>query len=136
MTTDRSKHPLFDITIDGTPLFIMADSVSIINILDERNYNKLSPRPTLERTRNKVYPYQTETRLPVLGQFTSILVLETIHRTETFYVVKGTSGSLLSWRTSIDLELLRVVNPITNQDTPRLTKSPPSIRNCSRDSVS
>ncbi len=122
MTTDRSKHPLFDITIDGTPLTIMADSGSSINILEERDYNKLSPRPTLERTRIKVYPYQTETPLPVLGQFTSIVASETVHRTETFYVVKGTSGSLLSWRTSTDLELLRVVKPITHQDTPTVAQ--------------
>ena len=120
MTTDRSKHPLFDITIDGTPLTVMADSGSSINIrinIEERDYNKLSPRPTLEQTRIKIYPYQAETPLPVLGQFTSIVASETVHRTETFYVVKGTSGSLLSWRTSTDLELLRVVKPITYQDT-------------------
>jgi hypothetical protein len=54
MTTDQSKHPLFDVTIHGTPLTIMADSGSSINILDERDYDTLFPRPTLERTRTKV----------------------------------------------------------------------------------
>lgn len=115
MTSDRSKHPLFDVTIEGTLLTIMADSVSSINILDEQDYNKLSPRPSLEQTRIKVYPYQTETPLPVLGQFTSIVASETV---KTFYVVKETSGSLLSWRTSTDLELLKVVKPITHQNIP------------------
>jgi hypothetical protein len=90
----------------------MADSGSSINILDEQHYNKLSPRPSLEQTRIKVYPYKTETPLPVLGQFTSIVASETVNRTETFYVVKGTSGSLLSWRTSTDLK------PITDQNIP------------------
>ncbi len=137
MTTDRSRHPLFDITIDGTPLTVMADSGSSINILEERDYNKLSPRPTLERTRIKFYPYQTETPLPVLGQFTSIVASENVHRTATFYVVKGTSGSLLSWRTSTDLELLRVVKThYTSRHSHRLTNSSPSIRTCSRDSAS
>jgi hypothetical protein len=96
MTSDRSKHPLFDVTIEGTLLTIMADSGSSINILDEQDYNKLSPRPSLEQTRIKVYPYQTETPLPVLGQFTSIVASETVNRTDTFYVVKGTSGSCLA----------------------------------------
>ncbi len=53
-----------------------------------------------------------------LNQFTSIVASETVHRTETFYVVKGTSGSLLSWRTSTNRKLVRVVKPITHQDTP------------------
>ncbi|CAB3993644.1 Hypothetical predicted protein [Paramuricea clavata] len=118
MTSDRNKHPLFDVTIEGTLLTIMADSGSSINILDEQDYNKLSPRPSLEQTRIKVYPYQTETPLPVLGQFTSTVASETVNRTETFYVVKGTSGSLLSWRTSTDLQLLKVVKPITYQNLP------------------
>ena len=118
MSSDRSKHPLFKVIIQGTPLTIMANSGSSINILDERDYNQLSPRPSLKQTHIKVYPYQTETPIPVLGQFTSNITSGTAHRTETFYVVKGTSGSLLSWRTSTDLELLKVVKPIKHHDTP------------------
>ena len=118
MTSDRSKHPLFNVIIQGTPLTIMVDSGSSINILDERDYNQLSPRPSLKQTHIKIYPYQTETHIPVLGQFTSNITSGTAHRTETFYVVKGTSVSLLSWRTSTDLELLKVVKPIKHHDTP------------------
>jgi hypothetical protein len=114
----NNMTPLFDVAIEGTLLTIMADLGSSINILDEQDYNKLSPRPSLEQTRIKVYPYQTETPLPVLGQFTSIVASETVNCTETFYVVKGTSGSLLSWRTSTDLQLLKVVKPITHQHIP------------------
>ena len=96
----------------------MADSGSSINILDERGYNQVSPRPSLKQTRIKVYPYQTETPNPVLGEFTSNITSSTAHLTETFYVVKGTSGSLLSWQTSTDLELLKVVKPIKHHDAP------------------
>jgi hypothetical protein len=36
--------------------------------------------------------------------------------------MKGASGSLLSWRTCADLELLKVVKPITYQDTPTVDR--------------
>lgn len=116
MNSDRRKQPLFDVNIAGTPLTIMADSGSSINILHERDYDKLSPRPSLEQTRITVYPYQTETPLPVLGRFVAPITSETTERTETFYVVKGTSGSLISWCTSTDLELIKVVKPIKQQE--------------------
>ena len=93
----------------------MTDSGSSINILDEQEYNRLSTRPRLQKTRIKIYPYQTETPLPVLGRFTAPITSDTTNRTEIFYVVKGTGGSLLSWRTSTDLELLKVVKPIKHQ---------------------
>ncbi|CAB4017703.1 Hypothetical predicted protein, partial [Paramuricea clavata] len=112
MTSDRNKHPLFDVTIEGTLLTIMADSDSSISILDEQDYNKLSPRPSLEQTRIKVYPYQTETPLPVLGQFTSTVASEIVNRTETFYVVKGTTSQSLAQphrRVPFHIHLLEVI---------------------------
>ena len=118
MKSDRSKQPLFNITIAGTPLTMMADSGSSINILDEQDYKKLSPLPSLEKTRVKIFPYQTQIPLPVLGRFNALTSSETTHRTATFYVVKGTSASLLSWRTSTDMNLLAVVRHIKQEEAP------------------
>ena len=115
VNSDCRKQPTFDVNFAGTPLTIIADSGSSINILDEQDYNRLSTRPRLQKTRIKIYPYQTEMSLPGLGRFTAPITSDTTNRTEIFYVVKGTGGSLLSWRTSTDLELLKVVKPIKHQ---------------------
>ena len=115
VNSDCRKQPTFYVNIAGTPMTIMVDSGSSINILNEQDYNQLSTRPRLQKARIKIYPYQTETLLPVLGRFTAPITSDTSNHTETFYVVKGTGGSLLSWRTSNDLELLKVVKPIKHQ---------------------
>lgn len=116
--SDRAKQPMFDVNIAGTPLTIMADSGSSINILDEQDYRKLTKQPSLEKTRVKVYPYQSDTPLPVLGKFTAPITSTRSTRNEIFHVVKGTSGSLLSWQTSMELDLLQVVQPIKAQEVP------------------
>mgnify|MGYP001794018754 CR=1 FL=1 len=53
-----------------------------------------------------------------MGKFTAPIQSSTRTCCDTFYVVEGTSGSLLSWKTSTDLELLKVVQPIITQSTP------------------
>ena len=78
----------------------MADSGSSINILDQKDYHKLTAHPKLEETHVKVFPYQSETHLPVLEKFKAIVSSETSTCEETFYVIKGTSLSILSWCTS------------------------------------
>ena len=97
---------------------MMADSGSSINILDQKDYNKLTAHPKLEETHVKVFPCQSEMHLPVLGKFQAIVSSETSTCEETFYVIKGTCGSILSWRTSQDLELLKTVNPVKTAPSP------------------
>ena len=93
----------------------MADLGSSINLLDERDFKKLKPRPKLERTNAKVYPYKSDTTLPILGKFKATLETGNARNTTTtFYVTEGNDRSRLSWRTSEDLELIKVARPINS----------------------
>ena len=56
--------------------------------------------------------------LPVLGMFLAKHQPETSTCEETFYVIKGTCGSILSWRTLQDLALLKTVNPVKTAPSP------------------
>src|SRR6218665_1736014 len=65
-----AKPPMFNIFLDGIPIHVMADSGASVNILDERDFNKLSPRRKLIHTTTRIFPYQGSTPLPVLGKLT------------------------------------------------------------------
>ena len=94
---------------------IMADSGASINILDEKEYRRLPNHPNLEPSSVKIYGYQSKVRLRVLGKSTTALESETKKLSDKLYVVEGSGGSLLSWRTSRGLNLLQTVQQIGDQ---------------------
>uniref|UniRef100_H3A736 Gypsy retrotransposon integrase-like protein 1 n=1 Tax=Latimeria chalumnae TaxID=7897 RepID=H3A736_LATCH len=115
--TTSQKHPHFDIKINGQPLTVMADSGASINVIDEVDYASMNQQPKLLQTDVQVYPYRSQNPLPVLEKFHATIESATKARKETFYVVEGAGGSLLSWKTSQGLGLIKVVQQVT-QDNP------------------
>ena len=53
-----NKHPMFKVRVNETWLDLLVDSGSSIHLLDCKSLNKLKPRPTLEPTNAKIYPYK------------------------------------------------------------------------------
>ena len=108
-TKTLKDQPLFKIKVHDMPVTIMADSGASINILDEKEYRRLPNCPKLEPSSVKIYGYQSKVPFGVLGKFSTTFEAETKKLRAKFYVVKGSSGSLLSWKTSQDLSLLQTV---------------------------
>ena len=113
---NRNHHPMFKVRVNDTWLDLLADSGSSINLLNSKSFHKLKPRPTLEPTNAKIYPYKSDDTLPILGKFKARV--ETTH-TQTIEATlcdrrNRTDGSILSWRTSkpwSSLELLDHSSP-------------------------
>ena len=104
---------MFKVKVNDTWLDLLADSGSSINLLDSESFNKLKPRPTLEPTNVKIYPYKSDDTLPVIGKFKARVETTNTQTIEaTFYVTEGTDGSILSWRTSEALELIEVARAL------------------------
>ena len=68
---NRNKNPMFKVRVNDTWLDLLADSGSSINLLDCKRFNKVKPRPTLEPTNAKIYPYKSDDTLRILGKFTA-----------------------------------------------------------------
>ena len=119
--------PFFKIKVRGTPVTMMADSGASINILDEKEYRRLPNRPNLEPSSVKIYGYQSKVPLRVLGKFTTALESETKKLSDKLYVVEGSGGSLLSWRTSQGLNLLQTVQQIGGQPSKTETNAPANL---------
>lgn len=47
----------------------LIDSGASVNILDEKDYLQLKPKPLLEKSTVKIFPYDTNTPIPVVGHF-------------------------------------------------------------------
>ena len=126
-TKTLKDQPFFKIKVRGTPVTMMADSGASINILDEKEYRRLPNRPNLEPSSLKIYAYQSKVPLRVLGKFTTALESETKKLSDKLYVVEGSGGSLLSWRTSQGLNLLQTVQQIGGQPSKVETNAPANL---------
>ena len=126
-TKTCKDQPLFKIKVHGTPITVMADSGESINILDEKEYDKLPNRPSLELSSVKIYGYQSKVPLRVLGKFCTALASKTRNFNNRLYVVERSGGSLLSWKASQELNLLQTVQQVTSLPSQPEAKAPADL---------
>ena len=117
-----SDEPMFDVTIGNTPIYVMADSGATVNIINEQDYLKMKPRQVLLSCTTRVYPYMSSKPLELCGKFQSDGTNKQDTCSGTFYVAKGPSRSLLSWKTSQRLKLIQVTNAVEETDIPDILK--------------
>ena len=69
------------------------DSGVSINVIDQDRFQKIRgksrKRITLEKSKIRIYGYASEKRIPVAGQFTSVVETQNKEIPATFIVVKG-----------------------------------------------
>jgi len=127
---NQNKLPLTKVQINDDKIDILIDSGSSLNLLDSNTYDRMCPKPKLVPTTIKIFGYNSEHSLPVLGTFQAeITTLWNKHQSSIFHVIKGSSGSLLGKETAEQLDLLRVGPPhdTTNTVTTN-TKTPVSTQ--------
>ena len=76
----------------------MADTGASVSILDEAPFAKLRTKPKLSGTNEKIFPYGSNKPLPLVGKCDCELETEKKFSVETFFVVKGTTACLVSWK--------------------------------------
>ena len=113
---------MFKIIVHDTTITIMADSGASVNVLDERDYRALANRPMLKQTKVRIHPYKSSKPLTVLGKFTTTLNFKSTYIKGKIYVVQGSGGSLLSWKTSQQLGPLKAVHSVNEDSSPRIDK--------------
>ena len=103
---------------------LLIDSGSKLNILDEADYDKLEPKPTLTCSMTKIFGYDSHKPLKVLGTFKTVIGALDNNTAAKFHVVKGNGGSLLGKPSATDLNLLRVGPPVAEHIAPVNFQSP------------
>lgn len=96
-------------TPSNTGIPVIIDSGASVNVLDSATFGKLAEDFVLRRSTVKIYPYGSETPLPVKGTFSANVSTPTLHTRADFVVVANfNAGSLLGKKTATALGLLRV----------------------------
>eukprot|EP00795_Rhopilema_esculentum_P001944 gene1944-17482_t len=115
------------VKINNTPVKIILDTGASIDISDESTFHQVKAAKNihLSRSTTKLFAYGSEQQLPVLGKFHA--TIETKDRIALVcpHVVRGNSGSLLSYTTAADLNLIQIrLNAVkTGQSTPATTEN-------------
>ena len=71
--------------------------------------------------------YRSKVPLCILGKFHTTLESETKKLNAKLYVVEGSGGSLLSWKTSQELRLLQTIQEVKDLPTKPNTKGPANL---------
>ena len=108
--SNKTQDKTVPITVEDTLIPVIIDSGASVNVLDGSTFNKLSAKGIALRPSNvKIYPYGSETPLPVKGTFHTNVSMPEFHTQADFVVVENLhTGSLLGKKTAIQLGLLRV----------------------------
>lgn len=85
-----------------------------MNIINENTYAKYFS-DKLERDKTSILPYNTNNKIKILGKFTGIFHHNTKETTADIFVVEGKGESLLSYHTSVELELVKITLKIGTQ---------------------
>jgi len=109
--------PIFKVHVDGCKMELMADSGSSVCLMDEKDYKTLKHSAPLMKNNTPIYPYGTDTPLCTMGSFTAMIDSGKIRSQETFHVIEGQGGSLLSWSASRKLRLIDTVDMVNTITT-------------------
>lgn len=110
------RQPKTKVKICDTEIEMLVDTSTTINILDESSYSKLRNCPAVNPTITKVFAYGAEKPVNLVGSiYTNISSLSrhTSVMTEV-YIVRGNYGSLLSYQTAVDLDIIPVIKSVTS----------------------
>ena len=112
--------PSVNVKVSNVKVKMIIDTGASINIIDEKTFAHISKSTPiwLKRTRTKLFAYGSTEQLPVIGQFEAILETKKRITVSTIHVVKGNCGSLLSYQTATELNLIQVsINNVNVEST-------------------
>jgi hypothetical protein len=118
----RPRQPLVHIKVGRTPMKFTIDTGASVNIIDDVAYSKLNPQPTLQKSKTKLYAYGATNPMTVRGVFKATLEAKRKFTADDIYVVQGQCGSLLSYNTASELDLVKVdVNAVRSAEQDDIT---------------
>ena len=104
--TKKRPPPICNVNIEGVEITALIDTGASVNVIDEVQFEKLSPRPVITPTSACIYTYGGTTPLPLRGVIQVKVVSEDRSTIARFHVTEGRTGTLLSCHTAEDLVLV------------------------------
>ena len=113
----HSKHAStqpsrFTVYVNNQPITCLADSSATVNLLSQEDYNRLCPKPPLEKPNTTISAYGNQYSFSATEQFQAELRSEYCSCSLTVCVVPGREKPILSWMTSQKLKLITLVHGV------------------------
>ena len=109
----EEKRPTTDIKLCSTKINILVDTGASVNLIDSTTYNTLEKIPQLKKSNTKIFTYGGEKPMKIIGKFEAMVESKKVFNIETFYVVQGNSGNLLSYQSAKNLQIIETINSNT-----------------------
>ena len=102
------KIPKASVRIGDVVVEMVIDTGATTDILDEATYRNIHQNEgtKLQPTTKRLFAYGSGSQLAILGKFDATITFNDKHKVTTIHVVQGNHGSLLSYKTAIDLGIL------------------------------
>ena len=114
----KAKTPVVSVKINNATVEMIVDTGASIDILDEKTYGKVNHLKDikLQTTTKRLFAYGSEPQLEVIGKFEATIEFQKCCRTSIIHVLRGNHGSLLSYRTAVNLGVVDItVNKVNHK---------------------
>ena len=65
---DHQDRPRVKLNVENTPITMLVDTGSPINVLDEADFNSISPKPAIQKCNTQLYGYASKAPIPIKGK--------------------------------------------------------------------
>ena len=115
----KRTPPKTEILMNGQKCKLLVEKGSSIDLLNETFVNKMKPTPKISQRDTKAYDYGQRQKSPKKGKFTASVETAKKIITSLLYIISGDYDSLLSYDTSVQLELGPEINSVTEKNSSR-----------------
>ena len=105
--------PKCQVKVQGQSVEMIVDSGASVNILESATFQRLRDKPPLQSSPTRVYPYGSDTPLPVIGIANLDLQYNGAYLSTQFHIVEGNNGNLLGFKAAEELKILMLTRHIT-----------------------
>ena len=107
-TCNDKLRPMVSVELNGQMVSMLIDSGAQDNLIDVISFNKWLEKPELAITKTKLYAYNTQQEIPIIGEFKALVKCNGQECNAVFKVVNGKDGNLLSFSTARQLDLFNL----------------------------
>ena len=116
-----SKHPYVNVKLGTDSLDMLVDTGATVNIIGSTAYESLRSKPNLDPPPGDLCGYDLKP-IDVLGRFETVITypVNNISCKSSVYVARGNYGSLLSYPSAVDLNIVPAIRVVSQTRTEQI----------------
>ncbi len=111
---DESDFPTIDLELQSSVTTFVIDTGAGSNLISVESYNKMIDKPKLTPTSKRMYGFNSDEQIPILGTFETSITINNITKPTMFYVInnKLSSENLLGIKTLREFKIVEIMNHV------------------------